>query len=276
MRDEDDPTRSTRSQALGPRWKCAAATGYAVLYGATSCVRCEAPRPDGVGRPAANFSPLEAEYQSSFGTPAMELRQRVAELDKADAHIGWRAWRVGRDRDGLCLKSFLTSRATQWRPGVNIAPNCWSTACSESDVPHPSPWCACGFYAMSPLVAFQAWLYVVRQELRRARLQGLMTPSIIVGEVAVWGTVAGPSVTATGESVEDWPQVIRASHAEMLKLYSDDPGKHASLGARYAVPVFAAQDLGPPFTRHDLADAAEQAAKAVGWRPQRHGRQVKH
>jgi hypothetical protein len=129
--------------------------------------------------------------------------------DYAGALIGWRVWRVVRDRDGLRLGSVLYDEV--WSPGQRAV-----AACRELHLA-PEQACACGFYAAVERRA--ALPYLVGREDRG-------TVGRVLGRVALWGTVV--------ECAEGWRGQL--AYPVLLLVPEARADLAEELGA-YGVPV---------------------------------------
>jgi hypothetical protein len=136
---------------------------------------------------------------------------------RARAVVGWRVWRVVRERGALVLRSAVYDET--WQPHTAV-----DAACARGHAA-PSPACECGIYAVREPAAALRYL-VGRNDADVVHR--------VVGEVVLWG------VAVEGE--HGW----RAAHAYPLRLwipprqtsgFAVDTAEIALGLARYGVPL---------------------------------------
>jgi hypothetical protein len=139
--------------------------------------------------------------------------------------VGWRAWRVTAERDGLALRSAVFDEV--WQPGLPLAASC----------PHghvaPAPACGCGIYAVrAPAAAVR---YLVGRD----------DPAVIhrvLGRVALWGVTIEADAGWRAQYAEPLGLIVPAGRTNGWPVAA--AGVAAALAAAYAL-------------RADVLDAAE-------------------
>ena len=143
--------------------------------------------------------------------------------DQGDPVVAWRYWQVSTDR----LLRSVTQKWIEWPPGRPLRARCL-------EVSHPAPDvdCACGIYGTRDL-----------EELKEHGLCLFPDTALVIGEVALWGRVAGDDPDLRGPNAGlSWRGEL--AYPVRLSLVSETvaDGELAAVTdglARYRVPVDA-------------------------------------
>jgi hypothetical protein len=132
--------------------------------------------------------------------------------DEAAAVVGWRYWQLS----GAGLLRSVTQKWIEWPPGQPMR-----ARCLEVNHPAPDPDCNCGIYGTADF-----------EGLKEHGLCLFPDVALVVGQVALWGTVVGDGGGYRGEL--GYP--VRLSVVVDTVAGGGIDGVTAGL-ARYGVPV---------------------------------------
>lgn len=157
--------------------------------------------------------------------------------DYIEPIVGWRAWRVARDRGGLVLLSGVYD--VRWEPGRETSASCQAGGAHAA----PGRRCRCGIYAVREPAA--AVRYLIGRDEREVVHR-------VIGQVALWGRVIEGELGWRAEQaypVRIWVPLRRTSGHEA-------PAMEVLLGLeRYGVPLEAAYDPWFASTSRPLPDS---------------------